>query len=338
MEMLAMIEYAAWPALLTRTYDLVRQPVALLDAPLLDRRSPCAEWTVGDLFDHVVEAITMFATAAGAPAEESAAPLSPAARFDAAVARNLAAWRTLADPTATLTLPFGRFPAEQAVAMNQLDTLVHGWDLAVALGMALPIPDDLATAALATAEIRCRREPRSPARGPELPPRDDSLVERLLALTGRDTAAWPGAVWVAGSLVTVRPTIGDPQVASGVSIWEREGAGPPRHVHAEHDEIWYVLEGRFTFAVGEREFAVGPGQFVVGPRGVPHTFRADTAHSQLLDIHLPGGFERFFVQAGRPAAALVPPPEGGDDPAALRASIEDFGASVVGPPLRGSVA
>jgi quercetin dioxygenase-like cupin family protein len=182
--------------------------------------------------------------------------------------------------------------------------------------------------------MRCRREPRSPAWGPEVPARGDSTQERLLALTGRDTADWPGAIWVAGSLIQVKPTAGDGGTASAVEIWEREGSGPPRHVHAEHDEMWYVLEGRFTFALGDREFQAAAGDVVVGPRGVPHTFRADTANSRLLDIHMPGGFERFFVQAGVPATELAPPapaPAGGGP--AVRAMIEAFGATVVGPPL-----
>jgi quercetin dioxygenase-like cupin family protein len=111
---------------------------------------------------------------------------------------------------------------------------------------------------------------------------------------------------VAGSLIQVKPTAGDGVTASAVEIWEREGSGPPRHVHAEHDEMWYVLEGRFTFALGDREFQAAAGDVVVGPRGVPHTFRADTANSRLLDIHMPGGFERFFVQAGVPAGDVPP--------------------------------
>jgi mannose-6-phosphate isomerase-like protein (cupin superfamily) len=167
-----------------------------------------------------------------------------------------------------------------------------------------------------------------------VPARDDSPQERLLALTGRDSSAWPGAIWVAGSLVMVKPSDPEAAPASAVEIWEREGSGPPRHVHAEHDEMWYVLEGRFRFALGDREFDAGPGDVVVGPRGVPHTFRAETANSRLLDIYMPGGFERFFVQAGTPATELVPPPpapaEGGPQ---VRAMIEAFGATVVGPPL-----
>jgi uncharacterized protein YjlB len=105
-------------------------------------------------------------------------------------------------------------------------------------------------------------------------------------------------------------------------------------VHAEHDEMWYVLEGRFTFALGDRELTAGPGDVVVGPRGVPHTFRADTADARLLDVHMPGGFERFFIQAGVPATELVPPaPAAAGGAPGVRAMIEAFGASVVGPPL-----
>lgn len=325
---------AGWPDLLARTYDVVRAPVAQLDESLLDRATPCAEWTGRDLFEHVVGTLHMFATAVGVPPPDAPAEGTPVARFDAAAARNLAAWRSLADLEKTVSLPFGAFPAELALRMNQLDSLVHGWDLAVSLGLAVEFPEDVAQAALATAEIRCRREPRAPAWGPEVPARGDSAQERLLALTGRDTSAWPGAIWVAGSLVTVKPTAGDSAPASAVEIWERVGSGPPRHVHAEHDEMWYVLEGRFRFALGDREFAAGPGDVVVGPRGVPHTFRAETTNARLLDIHMPGGFERFFVHAGRPATALTPPTQvtAGGGPA-VRAMIEAFGASVVGPPL-----
>ena len=58
----------------------------------------------------------------------------------------------------------------------------------------------------------------------------------------------------------------------------------------------------------------------------------------MLDIHSPGGFERFFVQAGTPAAALAPPrPTQVAGPGQLRAAIEDFGAQVVGPPWFGEM-
>ena len=322
-----------WSDLLARTYDVARAAVAQLDDSLVDRPTPCEQWSVRDVFEHMVGAIDMFATAAGAPATEGAAGSTPIERFDAAVRRNLAAWESLTDSAATLSLPFGQFPADLVAGMNQVDSLVHGWDIGASLGLPVALPDDLAETALETAQVSVPPF-RGHGFGSELPPSGNTPGEKLLAFTGRDTSAWPGAIWVAGSLVTVKPTAGDPTAASAVEIWEREGSGPPRHVHAEHDEIWYVLEGRFTFALGDREVEAGPGDLVVGPHGVPHAFRADTPRSRLLDIHAPGGFERFFVHAGTPASALVPPPLSDLKKAGpLRAVIEAYGATVVGPPL-----
>jgi uncharacterized protein (TIGR03086 family) len=322
-----------WTDLLARTYDVVRTPVAQLDDTLLDRPTPCAEWTIRELFEHTIFFMDMFAASAGAPVEDGTVAGTPLERFDVAAKRNLAAWTSLADPSATLSLSFGDFPADLSAGMNQMESLVHGWDLAASLGLPFAWPADLTDAALANAKVSVPPS-RGHVFGAEAPARDSSPGEKLLAFTGRDTAAWTGAIWVAGSLVTMKPTGTDPAPASAVEIWEREGSGPPRHVHAEHDEVWYVLEGRFTFALGDREFEAGAGDFVVGPRGVPHTFRAETSRSRLVDIHTPGGFERFFVRAGVPATALVPPPpaEAGS-PDALRAMIEAFGATVVGPPL-----
>jgi uncharacterized protein (TIGR03086 family) len=328
------VEMTAWPDLLARTYDVVGGPVEQPGEPLLDRATPCSEWAVRDLFQHVLGTMEGFASAIGAPPVGAGADAPPAERFAAAAARSVAAWRSVTDPTAMVTLPFATLPAGLVAAMNQLDVLVHGWDFAAALGIGFTMPDELAEVALATAEVRCRQVPRSPVWGPEVPARGDSTQERLLAITGRDTAERPGAIWVAGSLVTVKPTSGDGGTASGVEIWEREGSGPPRHVHTDHDELWYVLEGRFTFSLGDREFEAGAGEVVVGPHGVPHAFRAETARSRLLDVHMPGGFERFFVQAGRPATALVPPPrEETAGAPELQGTIESFGAAVVGPPL-----
>ena len=40
----------------------------------------------------------------------------------------------------------------------------------------------------------------------------------------------------------------------------------PLHVHANEDELFYVLDGEHVFRVGEREFHVGPGGMAFAPR------------------------------------------------------------------------
>ena len=49
-----MVHMTEWPDLLARTYDVVRDPVALLEEPLLGRPTPCSEWTVRDVFEHLL--------------------------------------------------------------------------------------------------------------------------------------------------------------------------------------------------------------------------------------------------------------------------------------------
>lgn len=180
-----------WPRLLARTYDMVRGPLSHVEEQLLDRRTPCAEWTLRDLVKHLIGAIEMFASAAGAPTAGERRQGTTVEVFDAAAQRNLAAWDALTDPEAPLHLPFGTFPAHRVAAINQLDSLVHGWDVAAALELPYVLPDELAEAALPTAEWRCRQQPPSPVWGPELPAQGNSPQERLLALTGRNTTAWP---------------------------------------------------------------------------------------------------------------------------------------------------
>lgn len=49
--------------------------------------------------------------------------------------------------------------------------------------------------------------------------------------------------------------------------------GSPQHVHASHDETFYVVEGEFEFALGPATVVAGPGAFLQVKRGQPHGFR-----------------------------------------------------------------
>src|SRR4051794_35123819 len=46
--------------------------------------------------------------------------------------------------------------------------------------------------------------------------------------------------------------------------------GPPRHVHFEQDEWFYVLQGDYAFEIGEEKFRLKAGDTIFAPRGVPH--------------------------------------------------------------------
>ena len=71
-----------------------------------------------------------------------------------------------------------------------------------------------------------------------------------------------------------------------------------RHVHFEHTDAFYVLEGELTFVVGpdaERVRAAA-GTFVAVPPGIVHTFANEgDAEARWLNMHTPdGGFAAFM--------------------------------------------
>jgi mannose-6-phosphate isomerase-like protein (cupin superfamily) len=75
------------------------------------------------------------------------------------------------------------------------------------------------------------------------------------------------------------------------------GSLAPPHVHADEDELSYVLEGTFGIRVGDRVMDVTAGSYVVKPRGIPHTFwNAGPGTARMIEIISPAGFERYFTQ------------------------------------------
>jgi mannose-6-phosphate isomerase-like protein (cupin superfamily) len=86
-----------------------------------------------------------------------------------------------------------------------------------------------------------------------------------------DVAAQP--LWFLEDLVHVH--VDGEQTGEAMSLVEfagRRGDMPPLHIDHRNDETVYLLDGGFTFFVGEREIALSEGQAAVAPRGVPHTY------------------------------------------------------------------
>jgi quercetin dioxygenase-like cupin family protein len=67
--------------------------------------------------------------------------------------------------------------------------------------------------------------------------------------------------------------------------------GPPPHLHKNEDEGFYILEGDFTFSLGDREYHLRTGDFIFLPRGIRHSYRnnSDTVARQLVLVN-PSGF------------------------------------------------
>jgi quercetin dioxygenase-like cupin family protein len=100
------------------------------------------------------------------------------------------------------------------------------------------------------------------------------------------------------------------------------GVAPPSHVHREHAEAFYILEGELTFRLEDGEHVVGPDTWVFVPPEIVHTFAVTgDGRARFLDVHAPSkGFGDFArgLQAARSEAELAavraafdqePPPE-----------------------------
>ena len=66
--------------------------------------------------------------------------------------------------------------------------------------------------------------------------------------------------------------------------------GPPRHLHHEQDEWFYVLEGEYLIEVGGKQYRLKAGDSVLGPREIPHAWAfVGTTPGRLLISYAPAG-------------------------------------------------
>jgi quercetin dioxygenase-like cupin family protein len=109
------------------------------------------------------------------------------------------------------------------------------------------------------------------------------------------------------------------------ATWSRFAAGrdgADLHIHYEHADHFYVLEGEFTLRLGPDDVQVtaGPGTLVRIPAGIVHGFRnASDAEVRFLNLHAPGvGFVTYMrgIRDGQPVSydQFDPPDDGGEDP------------------------
>ena len=103
---------------------------------------------------------------------------------------------------------------------------------------------------------------------------------------------------VPGHKITYKLVAADTGEAYSLLEVGMDGDGPPRHIHKNEEEAFYVLEGEIKVLLGERTFNAKAGSFVLIPRGTVHTVaRAGQEPAKMLAIFSPGGFEAFFSEA-----------------------------------------
>lgn len=159
----------------------------------LDRPTPCADWTLRDLLNHVIGGARMFAGAfAGDPLQDISGHLpdvvgdDPMNAFGRAAAEFGAATQLPGAMERIFPLPFGTMTGRTFLRFAAFDLLVHSWDIATTIGAKVEVSSELVTEieAFARQVLAEGRDPVNFAPAAPVPTRATPL-ERLVALSGR---------------------------------------------------------------------------------------------------------------------------------------------------------
>jgi uncharacterized protein (TIGR03086 family) len=152
--------------------------------------TPCTEWSVRDVVDHLVGLNLVFvALFEESPMPDRAAdrlgtdPAGSYRRSAAALLDAAARPQVLERSQATAV---GVATGAERLRWRIADLLTHGWDLAQATGVAVELPDDLVEQALTFARAQLPSQPRTGRFADPQPVHDDApAIDRLAAFTGR---------------------------------------------------------------------------------------------------------------------------------------------------------
>jgi uncharacterized protein (TIGR03086 family) len=182
--------------LLAGVLDKTGDLVAGVEPGQAGRPTPCPDYAVEDLVNHLVGWVQVFAAGSQGrtPDVDPTAVKAgddPAAEFRAGAGDLVEGWRTHgADRTVRLT-GGSEIPASMVFNMTLMEYFTHGWDLAVATGQDVPFTDEEAEATLAAAQATLPPEYRGAGQsfGEIVPVPDDApAVDRAVAFLGRTPA------------------------------------------------------------------------------------------------------------------------------------------------------
>lgn len=161
------------------------------------RPTPCAQWVVGQLLQHILGGARLYRVIADGGYTDAAREEirretlddDPAAAYDAARARLIGAFSTPGVLERKLKSHHGEQPGAALCALIACDQLIHGWDLAVSTGQDAQMPTDLIAPAFNLYQnVLSERGERFE---PELRTASDAdRQDALLAYCGRSASTW----------------------------------------------------------------------------------------------------------------------------------------------------
>jgi uncharacterized protein (TIGR03086 family) len=178
--------------LLTGVLDKTAMLIGAVQTDEWGRPTPCTEWDVRALVEHILGWMQVFDAAAnggvfaGDPGDYRLGD-DPAGDFRTSAERMVEGWRK-GGKERTVRLTMGEMPAPMVFDMTLMEYMTHGWDLATAIGQPVPFADAEAEEVLGRARATLKPEYRGPdtAMGEEAEaPAGAPAVVQLAAFMGR---------------------------------------------------------------------------------------------------------------------------------------------------------
>jgi uncharacterized protein (TIGR03086 family) len=187
---------------MTQAADAAARTVGSVTAAQFGDPTPCAEWDVRTLLNHLILWTSYSAerrahgesVSGELMARDFAAEPDFAAAYRAQLDRALAAW---ADPAAwerELNVMGAATAAADVAALLIAEMVLHGWDLAAATGQSYAVGGKAVAAARAAVEANAEMFRQYKGFAEPIPVPDGApVLDRLLALSGRDPRWTPEA-------------------------------------------------------------------------------------------------------------------------------------------------
>jgi uncharacterized protein (TIGR03086 family) len=176
---------------LGRAFDAVAGLISNIRADQWSAPTPCTDWTVRQIVNHLVGMNRVFAALLAdqpPPPRPSADHIEadPAGAYRDSAAALQAAFGQPGVLEHTYQGPLGTATGAERLKIRLYDLLAHGWDLAQATDQPADLPDDLAAQSLAFARTQLTEQARPGRFGPaRIVAEQAPAIERLVAFLGR---------------------------------------------------------------------------------------------------------------------------------------------------------
>jgi uncharacterized protein (TIGR03086 family) len=177
-------------ALLDRAAAVADSVIAGVKSDQLDNPSPCTEWSVRDVINHLVTGNLVFISMlTGAPRPDRSVDHlgdDPLAAFRDTFRTLRAAFAGEGVLDKTYPTPFGSGPGSLLVEMRTTEMTIHSWDIARGSGRSTDLDPELAESRLASLRAALTGDRSgSPFAAERAAPPGASAADRLAAFAGR---------------------------------------------------------------------------------------------------------------------------------------------------------